>query len=188
MLRAGHLGDSRCAAPNFLLSSNPFITIPLLVMKRRLTPLVFIIALFLGVGSAQAQRTPGALGAGGQIGSPSGVTIKVYNPNSISYDFLAAWNREDFLFLNAHGLYERPIALENVSGIEYFFGPGVFVGVQDLGEGGEEDVTFGVSARGGVNIPLIDRFEIYAQLTPRISLSPSTEGDLGVGVGVRYYF
>lgn len=159
-----------------------------LAMKRCLTALAFLTALLFAASPAQAQRTPGALGAGGQIGNPSGVTVKVYNPNSISYDFLAAWNRDDFLFLNVHGQYEHPIALENVSGIEYFFGPGVFVGVQDLGEGGDDDVTFGVSARGGINIPLIDRFEIYAQLTPRISLSPSTEGDLGVGVGVRYYF
>lgn len=156
-------------------------------MTRHLAALAFLVTLFLVAGTARAQRTPGALGAGGQIGSPSGVTIKVYNPNSVSYDLLAAWDRDDFLFLNVHGQHERPIELANVSGIEYFFGPGAFVGVQGLGEEGS-DVTFGVSARGGINIPLINRFEIYAQLTPRISLSPSTEGDLGVGLGVRYYF
>lgn len=159
-----------------------------LVMKRRLVALAFIVALFLVAGSAQAQRVPGALGVGGQVGNPSGVTLKVYNPNSISFDLLAAWDQSDFLFLNAHGLYERPINLENVSGIEYFFGPGAFVGIQDRGGERDDDVEFGVSARGGINIPLIDHFEIYAQVTPRISLSPSTEGDLGAGVGVRYYF
>jgi hypothetical protein len=157
-------------------------------MTRRVAALALLVAFLVAAGPAQAQRSPGALGAGGQVGNPSGVTLKVYNPNSVSFDFLAAWNRNDFLFLNVHGQYERPIELENVSGIEYFFGPGAFVGVQDLGEGTDEDVTFGMSARGGINVPIIDRFEIYAQATPRISLSPSTQADLGVGVGVRYYF
>jgi hypothetical protein len=157
-------------------------------VKRSLAALAFLVAVVFAASPAQAQRVPGALGAGGQVGNPSGVTVKIYNPNTVSFDFLAAWNRDDFLFLNMHGQYEQPIEVANVSGLEYFFGPGAFVGVQDLGEGNDEEITFGLSARGGVNISIIDRFEIYAQLTPRISLSPSTEGDLGVGLGVRYYF
>jgi hypothetical protein len=35
---------------------------------------------------------------------------------------------------------------------------------------------------------IIERFEIYAQITPRISVVPDTEGDVGGGVGLRYYF
>lgn len=157
-------------------------------MKRCLTATALLIALLLTAGSAQAQRVPGAVGLGGQVGDPSGVTVKVYNPGTLSYDFLAAWDLNNFFFLNMHGLYERPLELENTSGLEYFFGPGGFIGFRDRPAGRDDDVVFGISGRLGVNIPLEDRFEFYVQVTPRINLVPDTEGDLGGGLGVRYYF
>ncbi len=143
-------------------------------------------------GSAQAQRAPGQLGLGGQVGSPSGITLKVYNPNTISYDFLAAWDLGDFFFLNVHGLYERPLQLEGTSGVEYFFGPGGYIGFEDRDDGprrrDDDDVVLGISGRLGINIPVEQRFEFFMQVTPRINLIPDTEGDLGGGVGLRYYF
>lgn len=156
-------------------------------MKRLLAALAFVTAVFLAAAPAQAQRVPGAAGLGGQVGDPSGVSLKIYNPNALSYDFLAAWDLDDFFFTNVHGLYERPLKLENTSGLEYFFGPGAFIGFEDRGR--EDDVVFGISGRIGVNIPLEDRFEFYVQFTPRISLVPNTtDSDLGGGLGVRYYF
>lgn len=157
-------------------------------MKHRLVALAFITTFLFAASPAQAQRVPGAVGLGGQVGDPSGVSLKVYNPNTISYDFLAAWDLDDFLFLNMHGLYERPLELENTEGLEYFFGPGGFVGVQDRPAGQDDDIVFGISGRVGVNIPLEDHFEFYAQVTPRINLVPDTDGDVGGGIGVRYYF
>lgn len=158
-------------------------------MKRHIASFALFVALFLAVAApADAQRASGAIGIGGQVGDPSGVTIKVYNPGSLSYDFLAAWDLDDFFFLNVHGQYERPLELENVSGVEYFFGPGGFVGIRDREEPVEDEFVLGISGRIGVNVPLEDRFEFYAQLTPRIHLVPDTEGDLGGGIGVRYYF
>lgn len=142
--------------------------------------------------STHAQRAPGALGLGGQIGSPSGITVKIYNPNTISYDFLAAWDLGDFFFLNVHGLYERPFEeVENVDGVEYFFGPGAYIGFQDDGgPPGRDDgeTVLGISGRLGINVPFEDRFEFFVQITPRINLVPDTEGDFGGGVGLRYYF
>ena len=142
---------------------------------------------------AHAQRTPGAVGLGGQIGSPSGVTLKIYNPNTLSYDVLAAWDLGDFFFLNVHGLYERPLQLEGVRGVEYFFGPGGYIGFEDRGDGPPDpddgdDVVLGISGRLGLNVPFADHFEAFAQITPRINLIPDTAGDLGGGVGLRYYF
>lgn len=157
-------------------------------VKRALGGLLVVAACAMAATPVQAQRVPGALGIGGQVGDPSGVTLKVYNPNRLSYDFLAAWDLDDFFFLNLHGLYERPLELENTSGLEYFFGPGGYVGVKDRPAGRDDDVVFGISGRLGINIPLENRFEFYAQITPRINLVPDTDGDLGGGLGVRYYF
>ena len=136
---------------------------------------------------ADAQRAPGALGIGGQVGSPSGVTFKVHNPETISYDFLAAWDLDDFFFLNVHGLYERPLEFENTDNLEYFFGPGAFVGFQEE-RGGNNEAVFGISGSFGLNFLLEQRFELYVHLTPRINLIPDTTGRLGGGLGLRYYF
>lgn len=177
-----------------------FIKNPKLMLTtnhRWLAAWIVAVGLFAagGVTEAQAQRTPGSLGLGGQIGSPSGITLKVYNPNTISYDVLAAWDLGDFFFLNVHGLYERPLDLEGTSGVEYFFGPGGYIGFEDrrVGPPGRDDDTdtetvLGISGRLGINVPFEDRFEFFVQITPRINLIPDTEGDFGGGVGLRYYF
>ena len=162
-------------------------------MTHRWWMVALVLGGMLAAGSVpvHAQRTPGAVGLGGQVGAPSGVTLKVYNPNTISYDFLAAWDLDDFLFLNVHGLYERPLRLEGISGVEYFFGPGGYIGFEDRDgddNGTEEDVVLGISGRLGINVPFENRFEVFVQITPRINLIPDTEGDLGGGVGLRYYF
>lgn len=164
-------------------------------MNRHLAAysLMFALIAACSLPDVQAQRVPGAVGLGGQIGSPSGITLKVYNPNTISYDFLAAWDLDDFFFLNVHGLYERPLRLEGIRGVEYFFGPGGYIGFTDRedgppGRGDDDDVVLGISGRLGVNVPFEDRFEFFVQITPRINLVPDTEGDFGGGVGLRYYF
>lgn len=117
---------------------------------------------------------------GGQIGDPSGLTLKIYHPNSLSYDFLAAWDlSDDFFFLNVHGLYERPLG--TTAGAQYFFGPGAYIGARN------DNLVLGISGTIGASF-LIERFEFYGQLTPRLRVVPDTDGDLGGGIGVRYYF
>jgi hypothetical protein len=132
---------------------------------------------------AQAQRLGGNVGLGGQLGAPSGVTLKLYQRPDFAYDFLAAWDLDEFFYLNAHAIFERPI---RDFPMHYFLGPGLLLGVDDDGDGGSEFV-FGVSGNFGVNY-FVERFEVYLQFTPRINLIPSTEGRMGAGIGVRYYF
>lgn len=155
-----------------------------LTAKPALIPLLLGIVL-LTSAPAEAQRRPGGVGFGGQIGEPSGVTIKVYNPNAVSYDFLAAWNLDDFFYLNVHGVYERH--LNDEGSAHFFFGPGGFVGLRDRPRDEDDDVVLGISGTFGVNY-FIERAELFAQVTPRLSLVPDTDGDVGGGIGVRFYF
>jgi len=142
--------------------------------------------LFLATHPAQAQRASGAAGLGVQAGEPSGVTLKIYNPNRPSYDFLAAWSFDGFLFLNAHALFERPLSAENVDQpLQWYIGPGAYVGIDD--DGGSE-AGLGVSGTIGVDILLNDHFELYVQATPRFELVRETEPRMGGGLGLRYYF
>lgn len=151
----------------------------------RTTLLIGCFALF--ASTAHAQRTSGAVGLGGQIGEPSGVTLKVYNANSPSYDFLAAWDLDDFFFLNAHALFEQDINAQNINqDLEWFIGPGAFVGVLD--SPGESEAVLGISGTIGLNFVVNRQFEFYGQITPRFSLIPDTDADIGGGLGMRYYF
>lgn len=135
---------------------------------------------------AQAQRAPGAAGLGVQAGEPSGITLKLYNPDRPSYDFLAAWSFENFFFLNVHALFESPLSAENLEQpVQWYVGPGVYIGVSD-DEGSEAGL--GVSGTIGLDILLADHFELYLQATPRFELVRETEPHMGGGLGLRYYF
>lgn len=157
-------------------------------MPFRLSTLLGIL-LILGLvfgNSAHAQRTSGAAGLGGQIGEPTGVTLKLYNADSPSYDFLVAWNLEEFFFFNAHALFEHPIDAENIDAdVEWFLGPGGFVGFFSRGD---DDAGLGISGTIGLNLIFDERLELYGQVTPRLNLIPETEAFPGGGLGVRYYF
>lgn len=133
--------------------------------------------------SAHAQSTtpPGSVGLGGQIGDPSGITLKWYDRPGFAYEVLAAWDLDDFLFLNLHGLFERRL---QDSPLNYFFGPGAYIGVEDRGD---NDLVLGISGSFGLNF-FTERFEVFLQLTPRLNVVPNTRGELGGGVGLRYYF
>lgn len=152
--------------------------------------LACVFLLGLSATSVHAQRTSGAVGLGGQIGEPSGITLKIYNANSPSYDFLAAWSGvNDFFFLNGHMLFEYRIPADNIDQpLEWFVGPGAFVGTFSGNGPNEGDALLGISGTVGLQMEFAEHFEVYLQATPRFSLVPETGGDIGGGLGGRYYF
>ena len=145
--------------------------------------LLLTATLLLSADQVNAQRAPGDVALGIELGDPSGVTLLFYSPPGPSWDFLAAWDIDDFFFLNVHGLFERPLG--DISELHLFYGPGAFVGFR---EGrGDDDVVIGVSGTVGIGY-LVDRFEIYGRVTPRLAVVPDTEGDVGAGLGFRFFF
>lgn len=156
-----------------------------LASKALLTLLAFAFTASVATSPALAQREPGSLGIGAQFGEPTGFTIKFYNPGAMSYDFLAAWDLDNFFYVNGHGVWERHL---NQSGRAHvFFGPGAFVGFRERENEDGDDTVAGVSATAGLGF-VFNKFELFGQLTPRLSVTPDTEGDFGGGVGVRFYF
>lgn len=151
------------------------------------TAFAFLFAILFTTNLA-AQRSSGAVGIGAQFGQPTGLTVKIYEPRGISTDILAAWDLDDFFFLNVHGLFERHLG--NSGNFHYFVGPGGFIGIRDSkgGESGSSnDVALGISGTLGLNV-MVGIAEIYGQITPRLELVKETKGDIGGGVGVRFYF
>lgn len=144
----------------------------------------FAIAMALAFTTRPAEAQSGDVGLGLQIGEPSGVTLQFYNPAATSWDFLAAWSFDDFFFLNVHALYYR--GLGDDRRLHLFYGPGAFLGFRDRGSR-DDDVVLGISGTLGVGF-MIDRFQIYGSVTPRLSVVPATDGAVGAGIGARYYF
>jgi hypothetical protein len=131
-----------------------------------------------------AQVRGGSVGLGLQVGDPSGVTLKIYNPGKASVDILAAWDLDDYLFLNVHALYHKPLG--NARNAHFFYGPGAFLAYSERGRF-EDYLGVGISGNFGFNV-FFDQFEIFAQLTPRLQVIEFTDGDLGGGIGLRFYF
>ncbi len=152
-------------------------------MRNLLLPglLALVLARSLAVAPAHAQQRRSDTGLGGQIGDPTGITLRLYDRASFVYDFLAAWDLDDFFFLNVHGLRER--SLEN-SPLSYYYGPGVIFGIERRRR--QNELVVGISGNFGINY-FVERFEVFLQLTPRFTLTPRTVGDIGGGIGLRYY-
>ncbi|MXW64250.1 MAG: hypothetical protein F4Y00_10550 [Bacteroidetes bacterium SB0662_bin_6] len=143
--------------------------------------IVFVLAM-TGAGRAHAQQPPGKTGIGVQFGQPGGVSVKLYRKPGFAYEGLAAWNLSDFFFLSGHALYERTIP---DSPLGYYLGPGGIAGIQQ--EDSQSDFVVGVSGTFGVHF-FVERYEVFLQVNPRFELLPGTEGHIGGGIGVRYYF
>ena len=152
-------------------------------MKKILFVLPFVL-FGLSPVFVQAQVSSGSVGIGLQVGDPSGLTLKFYNGKKASVDILAAWDLNDYLFVNVHALYHKPVG--GSGNVNFFYGPGAFISFYERGRY-EDYIGAGISGNFGLNV-FFDRFELFAQITPRLQVLEFTDGDLGGGVGVRFYF
>lgn len=144
--------------------------------------IICILSIFL-VQASFAQSAEGvALGI--QIGQPSGLSVLA--PGSkFDTDILLAWDLGDFFYANVHGLLRSPVkSKENIS---LFYGPGIYAGFRERGNQFDpDDIFLGISGTIGLRL-IIESFEIYARITPRLQLIDATSGDIGGGLGFRYF-
>lgn len=160
------------------------------VMKRTLhtLPGLLLAALFtLSFQYALHAQRPGGVGIGVQLGDPSGLSLNLPTGGRASVDLLAAWDLDDFFFLNGHALFMQP--LNSAPNFGVFYGPGAFIGVRDRDRGRwdfDDQVYAGASGTIGLNY-FIDQFEIYLRATLRLQLIDRTDGSAGGGLGLRYY-
>lgn len=153
-------------------------------MRRVGFGLLVLAGLTVGLAvPAQAQRPPSNISVGAQIGAPTGVSVGIYGSRAFAYDVLAAWDLDDFFYLNVHGIYDRAIA--DPPGTALFYGPGVFLGLRDR-KPNDDEVALGVSGTFGLRYRY-ERLEFYARLTPRLALLEETDVDIGGGLGIRFF-
>lgn len=149
---------------------------------------LFAALLFFAFSTGLHAQRPGGVGVGVQLGDPSGLSLNLPTGGRASIDLLAAWDLDDFFFLNGHALFMQPLGSAPNFGV--FYGPGLFIGVRDRGRGRwdfDDEVYAGASGTIGLNY-FIDQFEIYLRATLRLQLIDKTDGQAGGGLGLRYYF
>jgi hypothetical protein len=118
------------------------------------------------------------VGIGGLIGDPTGLTLKAgAGRGAIVLDV----NLDDAIYGQLHYLIREQRLSGTGSDIRFSFGPGVI-----LGESGN-DTAVGLSALFGLGWYIDPRFELFGQVTPRLILTPDTDGDVGVAAGLRFY-
>lgn len=154
---------------------------------KTILPILSALALliFLFATPLSAQR-PEGVGIGIQLGDPSGLSLNLPTSGRASIDLLAAWDLDDFFFINGHALFQQPLGSAPEFGV--FYGPGAFIGVRDRGRWDFDDEVYaGLSGTVGLNY-FIDQFEIYLRATLRLRLIEETDGSFGGGLGFRYFF
>jgi hypothetical protein len=144
--------------------------------------LLVLVILSTSVANESAAQDKKRIGIGVEVGTETGVTLKLKPDEKISYELLAAWNIGDFLFLNGHAVYTK--ALEENPRVRALYGLGAYVGVYESNR--SDNAFLGISARGAV-VYAVDQYEVYFHLTPRFNLLPGTDLHLGGGLGFRVY-
>lgn len=148
---------------------------------------MILVFLLMRISSVSAQTVNNNWGIGIQLGQPSGISIKKHNSAGMSADILLAWDLDDFFFANLHGVWEKDIS--GADGLHFVYGPGVFAGFREHKRYKDDDdeLFLGISGTFGLAY-YIDQFEIYLRLTPRLAVIENTDGDIGGGLGFRFFF
>jgi hypothetical protein len=124
-------------------------------------------------------------GLGIVLGEPTGLSAKLWTGSSNALDFAAAWSfkGDGHMLLQADYVWHS-FNLINVSSgrLPLYYGIGGRVILSD-------DPLLGVRIPIGLNY-LFDSapIDIFAEIVPILDLMPSTDFDLGGGIGVRFWF
>jgi hypothetical protein len=138
--------------------------------------------LFL-VHSASAQRSPGTVNLGVQVGQPSGITGKLYRSPPTAYAGLFTTDADESAALYLYRLRERPLP---DSLMHLYVGPGLLLGAHAL-DTPTPNPDLGLTLQAGLNF-YADRFEVFLHVTPILRFLPKIRPALGGSVGLRYTF
>jgi hypothetical protein len=143
------------------------------------------------------------LAAGATLGSPTGLTGKLWLDRKSAVDLGLAFSFDSFFLVYADYLAHFPSGFAGRETPAFFreltpyFGIGgvLFISTNSLRHDGRYFTAGGSSAGLGVRIPLgiewrpVDpRLGVYVEIAPGVGVVPSTFGFLQGGLGIRFYF
>lgn len=124
-------------------------------------------------------------GLGIVLGEPTGLSAKLWTTSSNAFDFAAAWSfkGDGHLLLQADYVWHSFDLIRVSSGrLPLYYGIGGRVILAD-------DPLLGIRIPLGLNYQFNSApIDIFAEIVPILDLVPSTDFDLGGGIGVRFWF
>ncbi len=156
-------------------------------MKKCVLIILFLAAA-AGMAHAQTGRTGGNTGLGIIFGEPTGVSFKYWTGRTVAIDAAAAWSFINGGSFQVHGdLLFHSFDIFRVEkgrmALYYGFG-GRFKTKTDT-----DDARLSFRVPVGITYEFERApFELFIELVPMLDLTPKTEGDIGGGIGFRYYF
>jgi opacity protein-like surface antigen len=132
--------------------------------------------------SSSSYGGSGKIGVGVIIGSISGLNVRILSNGPSAVNFDLAWDRHDNLFVAADYIINNKKPIQSLNGFPIYYGLGIKASTNDY---------FGARFILGTNFRLTDisrDLELFLEVAPGIQLSPSTDPDLDLGLGLRYYF
>lgn len=149
--------------------------------------LFFAIIFFFGVNtnSNKLYAQNDGLGLGVIVGEPTGISLKKWLSKKTAFDGAVAWSVSGNNHLYVHGDYL--VHSFNVINSRSTYVP-VYYGIGGL-------IRFDDETRLGVRIPFgVSYFvpgsplDVFLEIAPIMELTPQTELDGSVGIGIRFFF
>jgi len=171
-------------------------------IKRRLMKFfgMFLIILALAAlpGAATVFATdiaeegePGMVfGLGIILGEPTGISAKYWLSRTSALDFAAAWSfdgDDEFQFHSDYLMHFYDVIHVQEGKLPVYFGFGARIKHEKHRH--DHDTVFGIRVPVGFSYELSRvPVELFGEFVPVLDIAPDTEGDINIGVGVRYYF
>jgi hypothetical protein len=150
---------------------------------NKMKKLIFVSLLAMFSAGLLAQNS--GFGLGAVFGEPTGLSAKVWTGDNTAIDGALAWSfvGAGYLHLHADFLVHNFNLIDVSEGeLPFYFGIGAFLNLaSELGLGIR--IPLGLAYHFD-SAPL----EIFAEISPGLSLLPATDFYFGGGIGIRYYF
>jgi hypothetical protein len=154
-------------------------------MKRSRTaaPILLAFILLAGAGSARAQKN--GFGLGVILGEPTGFSFKGWMDSRTAIDAGLAWSFLHETTFHVHADYLlHTEALTKRSDMPVYYGIG-----GRIKTGGRGEDRIGVRIVGGLNYYVPDApVDVFVEIAPILDFAPSTDFQVNVGLGGRYFF
>lgn len=145
---------------------------------------ILIAAVFIILTNLTLSQNRG-FGLGIVLGEPTGLSAKLWTGSSNAFDFAAAWSfkGDGQLLLQADYVWHSFDLIRVSSGrLPLYYGIGGRIIFAD-------DPLLGFRIPLGLNYQFASApIDIFAEIVPILDLIPSTDFDLGGGLGVRFWF
>lgn len=148
-------------------------------MKNKLH--ILIILILLSFSTIYAQNR---FGMGIILGEPTGLSAKLWTGSINAIDFGAAWSFKDdgHLLLQGDYVWHSYVDQTSTGKAAFYYGIGGRIIFSD-------DPLIGARVPLGLDYRFNEApIDIFAEIVPILDLAPSTNFNLGGGIGVRFWF